>query len=80
MMPLLDIFCFVDRRFSRQKRNLRTPRTNAPNGIPIASPTVEATLNGVDDFTGAFFAEDDELVAEEGDEDIPFAFFKLRTS
>jgi hypothetical protein len=29
---------------------------------------------------GAFFAEDDELVAEEEDEDIPFAFFKLRTS
>jgi hypothetical protein len=80
MMPLPEIFCLVDRRFSRQKRKLRTPRTSAPNGIPIANPTVEATVNGVDGFGGAFFAEDDELLAEEGVEDIPFAFFRLRTS
>jgi hypothetical protein len=81
MMPLLDIFCLVDRRFSLQKRKQRIPRTSAPNGSPIASPTVEVMVNGVELFAGAFFAEDDELpLAEELDEDIPFAFFRLRTS
>jgi hypothetical protein len=80
-MTLLAIFYFVERRFSRQKRQPRIPRTRTPNGTPIASPTVEATSNGSDDFTGAFLADDATLLAEENDDEIPFcAFFRLRTS
>jgi hypothetical protein len=79
-MPLRDIFG-VARRFSLQNRNPRTPITSPPNGTPIASPTVVAMLSGVEDFVGAFFAEDAWLLAEEEDDDIPLlAFLRSRTS
>ena len=79
-MPVLDIFG-VARLFSLQKRNPRTPNTSAPNGIPIASPTVEAMVNGEEAFGAVFFAEDAWLLAEEADEDSPLlAFLRLRTN
>jgi hypothetical protein len=53
MIPLLDIFCLFERRFSLQRRKPRIPITNAPRGIPIASPTAVAVLKGVDDLLGS---------------------------
>jgi hypothetical protein len=78
--PLLEISCLVDRRFSLQKIKTRIPRTSVPNGIPMASPTVVAMGIGFDDVVTVFFAVDDALLAEDSDEDITFAFFRLRTS
>jgi hypothetical protein len=78
--PLLENSCLVDRRFSLQKRKPRIPRTIVPNGIPIASPIVVAMGREVDGIAISFFTEDDALLAEDSDEDIPSAFFRLRTS
>jgi hypothetical protein len=78
--PLLGNSCLVDRRFSLQKRKPRIPRTSVPNGIPIASPTVVAMGIGFDGIAVSFFIEDDALLAEESDEDISSALFRLRTS
>jgi hypothetical protein len=43
-----------------------------PNGTPIARPAVEATTNRSDDFARTFLADDETLLAEEGDDEIPF--------
>jgi len=67
--------------FLSPEEETKNSQNQNPNGTPIASLAVEATSNRSDDFARAFLADDETLLAEEGDDEIPFcAFFRLRTS